>query len=55
MSVDNDWREIEIIYYGGKHVTIHKQDLDKIESLSDVIDALQQAKTLTEKLNNILK
>lgn len=55
MVETDEWQEIEILYYGGKRVTIHKQDLNKIDSLSDVIDALHRAKTLTEKLENILK
>jgi len=50
-----EWEQIQIRYCHGDWVNIRKEDLDKIEAIGDVIDALQRGKALTEKLKNILK
>lgn len=49
------WESIRIQYSYNESVIINKEDLDKLEAISDVIDALQHGKALTEKLKNILK
>lgn len=57
----SEWMQIEIIYgYDSEghcrpNVVIRRDDLKKIESISDVIEALTTAKNLKEKLEGILK
>lgn len=50
-----EWDYIEIRYCNAEYIRIDKLDLDKIEAIGDVIDALQQGKALVEKLKTILK
>jgi len=50
-----EWRSIRISYNNGEWIDIRKEDLDQIEAIGDVLDALQHGKNLVEKLKNILK
>ena len=51
----NEWESITIRYLNRPEITIRKEYLDKIESMGDVIDALQHAKTLVGQVKDILK
>lgn len=49
-----EWETIEIRYTDRTATMIRKEDLDKIDAIDDVINALQQAKTLVASLQGIL-
>jgi len=49
------WLYIEIHYERADTVSIYRNDLEKIESIEDVLDALERAQDLTKNLNRILK
>ena len=53
--IKKKWDYIQIRYDDGTCTDIYKKDLDKIEGIEDVIDALIQGKELVRKLQNILK
>jgi hypothetical protein len=50
-----EWVKIEICYDDGVHVVLYRNDLEKIEELTPIIEALQRAKSLKEQLDNLLK
>lgn len=52
---EKEWEHIQIRYDDGTYTDIYKKDLNKIEAIGDVIDALIQGKELVGKLQNILK
>jgi hypothetical protein len=49
------WDRIQIHYEDGYTVYISRKDLETIESISTVIDALNRAQNLTRELRGILK
>ena len=52
---EKEWERIQVRYDDGTYADIYKKDLDKIEAIGDVIDALIQGKELVGKLQNIVK
>lgn len=50
-----EWQRISIWYDDGESVTITRHELEKILSISDVIQALNWAKDLTERLRWMLE
>ena len=53
-SEKREWYSIQIRYTDGAFTDIHKEDLDKIDAIHDVIDALKRAKDLVASLRGIL-
>lgn len=49
-----EWRLIQVRYEDGVFKEIYKEDLDKIDAISDIVDALQRAKDLVASLREIL-
>lgn len=49
-----EWRSIQIRYIDGDFKEIYKEDLDKIDAINDIIDALHRAKGLVASLKGIL-
>jgi len=49
------WTEIRIYYEHKPFVTISRWDLEKIDALRDVIDALKTAQRLADDIHTILR
>ena len=49
------WKDITIRYDDGEVVLIGRHELERIENIGDVIEALNWARTLTIKLGWILQ
>jgi len=48
------WSSIQIRYIDGEFIEIRREDLEKIEAIDDVIDALKRGKDLIASLRGIL-
>lgn len=51
---ERKWRHIEIEYDDGWREQIHRSNIDELEKIIPILEALNQAKGLRDKLNRIL-
>lgn len=55
MSSKKEWRHIRIEYMDGTTDEIWREEFEKIRKLLPILDGLNEAKNLKDRLENVLK